>query len=202
VTAPPPTAQASPEQRSLSEVLDALEHSVEGDRTSVQHIIDRLGDRSFPAQMLIFSLISTSPASTIPGLTTAVALIVFLLAAQMIVGRDHAWLPRFITQRELKSRTLLRAIGWLRKPVRAVERYLRPRWSFLTHRPWRWVPLTLILILALAMPLMEFVPSTGSIASAAIALCAAGLLARDGVLIALSLLPLMGLPVAIYALGF
>lgn len=74
--------------------------------------------------MLVFSLISTSPASANPGITTAGAVIVFILVVQMIAGRDCVWPPRFITRRRMSTAKLCKGIGWLRKPVRFVERYL------------------------------------------------------------------------------
>ena len=42
----------------------------------------------------------------------------------------------------------------------------------------------------------------GSVASAAIALCVAGLLTRDGALVLLSVIPLAAVPVTLYSVGF
>jgi hypothetical protein len=83
-----------------------------------------------------------------------------------------------------------------------VERFLRPRLTFLLHRPWIFVPLVLILALTLVMPVLEAVPTSGSIASAVIALFAAGLLTHDGALVAGSLILLLGVPAAILHFGF
>ncbi|WP_370205843.1 exopolysaccharide biosynthesis protein [Pararhodobacter marinus] len=194
-------AQDERNRKALSHVLDELEQSVEGKEVRVQHVIDTLGHQSFPALMLIFSLISTSPASAIPGITAVVALIVFLLVVQMIIGRDHVWLPDVITRRKMDSGKLCKGIRWLRRPTEFVEKFARPRWTALTHRPWLWLPLILVLFLTLFMPFMEIVPTSGSVASAAIAFFSAGLLTRDGVLIALAPLPLRAAPVIVYTLG-
>ncbi|PVA08157.1 exopolysaccharide biosynthesis protein [Thalassorhabdomicrobium marinisediminis] len=182
----------------LSDVLDELEQSVEGEEILVEDVVEALGRRSFAALMLAFSLVSTSPASAIPGITAVVAALVFVLVAQMIVGRKSVWLPRFVTRRRLSTKTLCKGIRWLRKPVRFVERFLKPRLTWLFHRPWMWLPLTLVMGLTLFMPFMEIVPTSGSIASAIIALFAASLLTRDGVLALISLALLSILPVGIY----
>ena len=58
--------------------------------------------------------------------------------------------------------------------------------TYLLHRPWLFLPLFLTLALTLVMPLFEAVPTSGSIASALIALFAAGLLTRDGGLVVIS----------------
>lgn len=137
--------------------------------------------------MLAFSLVSTSPASAIPGITAVVAALVFILVAQMMVGRTSAWLPGFVTRQRLSTEKLCTGLRWLRRPVRFVERFLKPRLTWLFHRPWMWLPLTLVMALTVFMPFMEIVPTSGSIASAVIALFAASLLTRDGVLALVSL---------------
>ena len=182
----------------LSDVLDELERSIDGEQVRVAHVVDTMGRRSFASLMLVFSLISTSPASAIPGMTAIVAVLVFILVVQMMVGRDSVWLPSFITRRKMSADKLNKGIRFMRKPVHFVERFLKPRLTFLFHRPWLWLPLTLILCLTLFMPFMELIPTSGSIASGVIALFAASLLTRDGFLALASLALLSVLPVTIY----
>lgn len=187
--------------KALSDVLDQLESSAHDDSVTVQEVVEKLGHKSFAALMLIFSLISTSPASAIPGITATVAVIVFILVVQMILGRECVWLPQFITRRRMSTQKLCKGIGWLRKPVQFVERFLKARLTFLLHRPWLYLPLVLILGLTLFMPFMEVVPTSGSIASAVIALFAAGLLMRDGGLVLLSFVVLAALPAVAWYFG-
>jgi hypothetical protein len=201
-----PSAQrdsmAEESTRALSDVLDQLESSVHGDSVAVQEVIDKLGRKSFASLLLVFSLISTSPASAIPGITATVAAVVFILVVQMIAGRDCVWLPEFISRRHMAKAKLCKGIGWLRKPVRFFERFSKPRLTFLLQRPWIFLPLLLILTLTLFMPFMEVIPTSGSVASAVIALFAAGLLTRDGGLVLVSLILLMAGPLAIWLFGF
>ncbi len=182
----------------LSDVLDELERSIDGDQVRVAHVVDTMGRKSFASLMLVFSLISTSPASAIPGMTAIVAVLVFILVVQMMVGRDSVWLPSFITRRKMSAKKLNKGIRFMRKPVNFVERFLKPRLTFLFHRPWLWLPMILILCLTLFMPFMELIPTSGSIASGVIALFAASLLTRDGLLALASLALLSVLPVTIY----
>lgn len=190
------------EQHALSEVLDRLESAVAGRDITVQEVIERLGGKSFSSVMLIFSLISTSPASAIPGVTAVVAVISFLMAAQMLLGRDHLWLPGAITHKRLSAEKICKGIGWLRKPLHFVERFLKARLTFLVRPPWLYLPLLLIMALTLFMPFMELIPTSGSLASAVIALFAAGLLTRDGALVVAALILLLGIPVLVWKFGF
>ncbi|QPM92396.1 exopolysaccharide biosynthesis protein [Pseudooceanicola algae] len=182
----------------LSEVLDELESALHDDEIRFEEVVDTLGRTSFASLMLVFSLIAASPASAIPGVTAFVAVLVFILVAQMMLGRQSLWLPKWLTRRRLGTEKLGKGIAWLRKPVHFVERFLKPRLTFLFHRPWLWLPMILIMALTLFMPFMELVPASGSIASAIIALFAASLLTRDGGLAIVSLGLLALLPVGIF----
>ncbi|MDP4538493.1 exopolysaccharide biosynthesis protein [Qipengyuania sp. DY56-A-20] len=187
--------------RALSDVLDQLESVAGGESIRVGEVVEHLGRKSFASLMLVFALISTSPASGIPGITATVAFLVFILAVQLIIGRKCVWLPGFVVRRSMSTAKLCKGVGWLRKPVHFVERFLRPRFTFLLHRPWILLPLVLILALTMVMPLLEAIPTSGSIASAVIALFAAALLTRDGALVLVSLALLLALPVAVWQFG-
>lgn len=188
--------------RALSDVLDHLEESVEGDSISVQKMMSKLGRNSFAATIMIFALLAASPASAIPGLTALVGVTVSLLVIQMLLGRDCIWLPGFLSTREVSKQRLCQAIGWMRRPVRAAERALRPRMKFLLHRPWFYLPLCIMLSISAFMPVMEIVPTSGSIAGAVIAVFAAGLLMRDGALVIAAMVLSSGIPVAVWYFGF
>lgn len=188
--------------RALTDLLDHLEHSVKGDDVAIRDLVREIGPQSFAALMLLFALISTSPASAIPGVTAVVAVIEFLLVIQMIAGRHSLWLPKFISRRRLSRDKLCNGIQWLRKPIRFVERFLKERLTALVTPPVMYVPLSFILVLTLFMPFMEVIPTSGSIASAIIACVAAGLLTRDGLLVAISVPLLIMVPAVAWYFGF
>ncbi len=180
----------------LTGVLDQMEDLSGGkDRQiTVEEIIDCLGKHSFASTILAFSLISTSPASGIPGVTAFVALVVMFLVVQMIIGRDSLWLPGFIMRRDIAAKKLREGVSWLRKPVGFVDRFLHERSTYLLHRPWVYLPLLMVLAVTLFMPFMEVIPTSGSIASAMIAIFAAGYLMRDGRVVILSMVLMSLLP--------
>lgn len=188
--------------RALSDVLDQLESVADNKSIQVGEVVEHLGRKSFASLMLIFALISTSPASGIPGVTATVALLVLILTVQPIFGRDCVWLPTLVTKRRMSTEKLCKGISWLRKPVRFAERFLRPRFTFLFRRPWVLFPLLLIVALTLVMPFLEAIPTSGLIASAVIALFAAALLTRDGAFALISFALLLALPMTIWQFGF
>lgn len=185
----------------LSDVLTKLEASISGESIAVQDVVERLGERSFASLMLVFSLISTSPASAIPGITAIVAVIVFILTVQMIAGRNHVWLPSFVMRRRMGRDKLCKGIAWIRRPVKWVEQFLRPRFTWLLEKPWILILQILILGLTLFMPFMEIIPTSGSLASAVIALASAGLLTRDGALVLIAGTLLLMIPAVVFFVG-
>lgn len=195
-------AQSQSDPHGLTHILDRIEELTDQDDVSVEQIVHKLGDRSFASLMLIFTLISASPASAIPGVTAMVGLIVAVLVLQLIAGKKTVWLPGFLMRRRLDSKKLSKGIGWLRKPAGWGERILKRRLTALLHRPLLYLPLVLILCLALFMPVMEIIPTSGSIASAVIALFAAGFLMRDGVLVVISLVLMSAVPLTVWHFGF
>lgn len=187
-----------PHDHAISDVLDRLESSLHEGEVSVSEVMQHLGPRSFPALILLPVLISASPASAVPGVTAVAALIVVVLTVQMLAGRHCAWLPQWLARHTIPAKTLEQGLRWLRKPVGWVERFIRPRLTTLFHRPLLYLPLLVILAIACCMPVMEVVPMSGSIASVAIALLAASLLTRDGVLMLLGLATVGGLGFALW----
>ncbi len=188
-------------EHALSQVIDRLEKSAHDEETSIRDIIDGLGARSFPAIMLIPALLAVSPLSGIPGVTVTVGLIVAATAAQMLWGRDSLWLPERLTRRRISTEKLCKAISWLRPPVRFIERFLKPRLTFLFRRPLKWITLTLVFLIGGAMPVLELIPTTGSIAATVISIFAIGLLTRDGVLVILGYALTIGAPFLIWQLA-
>lgn len=175
-----------PDPQVLEALLDRLEAAASADCVSVGDLTEAIGPRSFPALMLIFALIAISPASVVPGVTTGVAAVEFLLVVQLFAGVRRLWLPRILSRRTLSGERLRAAVRWLRRPVARAGPLMRPRLQALTRRPWISPWLFMILALTLAMPFMELVPGSGTLAASCIALVAVAILARNGLILLLA----------------
>lgn len=185
----------------LGQVLDGLDAACGEDSVTVQAVVQAIGPGSFAALMLVFALVVVSPASVIPGVTATVGVLEVILAAQMIAGRRHLWLPAALARREVRRERLRAAVAWLRRPVGFVDRLLRPRLAFLSEKPWVYAWLVMVLGIGLAMPFMELLPGTGTAAASVIALAAAGIATRDGALLVVAGLGFAALVWALVWLG-
>ncbi|MFI0473867.1 exopolysaccharide biosynthesis protein [Halomonas sp. HMF6819] len=175
---------------SLTELLDALDQMEnEKSRVSVEDIVDAVGRRSFGPMLLVAGLIVLAPVvGDIPGVPTLMAALVLLTSSQLLLGRRSFWLPRWLLNRSVSRKGFDKALKWMRKPGRWVDGLIGVRLAWMSgYLGMRATALACVLI-AIAMPPMEFVPFSANGAGLALTLFGLGLVARDGLVLALGFL--------------
>ncbi len=173
---------------SLQGVLDLIATlGGENAEVSVDDMVDAVGPRAFGPLLLIPSLIMVSPLSGIPGAPTLAALVIVLVGVQMLLGQERVWLPGFVRRRSLRGAWLRSAAKRLRPLARLVDRLVGPRMEFVVRRPFSLVIAAVCIVMAMAMPPLEFVPMSSTVLATGIALLALALTVRDGVLALVSL---------------
>lgn len=174
-----------PEQpTSLQELLDRMEEAAEeGDQVSIDDMLDLVGRRSFGPVLLLAGLITLAPlVGDIPGVPTIMGVIVFLIAIQLLLRRKHIWFPRWLLKRSVDSDKLKKALRWMRKPSRYIDRVIRPRLEWFAGGKANYSVAVFCLIIAIAMPVMEVIPFSANLAGAALTAFGLALVAHDGVL--------------------
>nr|WP_254722296.1 exopolysaccharide biosynthesis protein [Gilvimarinus xylanilyticus] len=165
----------------MDRILDAAEGH---DCVNLDMILNAVGQRSYGPVLLLIGLIVLAPLiGDIPGVPTLCAIIVLLFSVQLMLHREHFWLPQWLLNRSIKTSSLNKAIDLSRKPARFVDRLVKPRLTFLIrgYIPARCVALCSIAI-ALMMPLMEFIPFSANLAGGVLTCFGLALIARDGFL--------------------
>ncbi|MEX2049151.1 MAG: exopolysaccharide biosynthesis protein [Gemmatimonadota bacterium] len=168
----------------MNQLLDRIEEAASGERVSIGEVLDVLGRRSFGPILTFGGLLILMPVvGDIPGVPSLVALLVALTVGQILLHRDHVWLPDFLLRRSVKSDTFCKATRWLRRPAGWVDRWTRPRLAAISRgRTAQYVTGGLALAVAVAVPPMEFVPFSANAAGLAFALLGIALLTQDGLL--------------------
>jgi hypothetical protein len=166
-------------QMLLGQIAAACEEHA-GGSVSVGDMLQTLGDRSFGPLLLVPGLIGLSPIGAIPGVPAVMAVIVMLVSGQILVGRDHAWIPAGLARRSIEAARLKRAIDVIEPWARLVDKFLRPRLTFFTRGIFFYVLTAVCLVVALVTPLIELVPLAGIVPNAAIVSFGLALTARDG----------------------
>jgi hypothetical protein len=162
-----------------SQILLALA-SQPGERLTVREIMAVLQDRAYALLIVLLGLPNCLPMP--PPIPLVCGLLLALVAIQIIFGRDAPWLPRQLLNRSVARTDVERAVGRAIPVFRRLERFSRPRMTFLD------TPLTMRLmgavILILALGLLFAPPFVGQIPlGLAVCLVGLGLVERDGLVV-------------------
>lgn len=178
------------EAASLTDLVDALEQiEREEPKVSVDDILGAVGRRSFGPLLLVAGLITLVPViSGIPGVPTLMAVMVLLVAVQLLAGRKTFWLPQWLLRRSVSRKSFDKALGWLKKPAKWMDTLLGVKLGWMSGFWGIRATAVACLLVALAMPLMEFVPFSANGAGVALSLFGIGLITRDGIVLALGFL--------------
>ncbi|MCW8127906.1 exopolysaccharide biosynthesis protein [Microbulbifer halophilus] len=191
----------SPEFTSLSQLLEHIAKTAKRrQRVSLDLVVREVGQRSFAPLLLLVGIILFSPLSGIPGVPTLMAILVLLVAVQLLLGRQHFWLPQWMLKRSVPERKLLKALDWLYGPARFIDRWLRPRLTFLVRRTGTYVIAAICAVIALALPAMEIIPFSATTAGLALTAFGLALVTHDGLLAVLAFV-FTGLLVMMVLLG-
>ncbi|UPT61070.1 MAG: exopolysaccharide biosynthesis protein [Hyphomonadaceae bacterium JAD_PAG50586_4] len=159
--------------RSFISVLQAIDAGAGEDGVKVSGIVDRLDERAFGLLILLLTI-----PCLVPGLPGAqiIAIGIFLLALQVVVGRREPWLPGWFMRAQVKKSWISSIAGFADKRLRWTEQLARPRLRFLTTGLGERIA---ALIMALAA-ITVMLPITNTIPSVALTLLSLGLIQRDG----------------------
>ncbi|EIE51359.1 exopolysaccharide synthesis protein [Salipiger aestuarii] len=168
------------EIRPVGDIVDRLDVAVERGALSVGTMIEEFGDSSFLPALMIPALLVVSPLSGIPLFSTACGLMIAFISAQMILARDHLWLPSRMMRLHIDQGHARTALKTLRCISNWLDRNARTRMRMMTSAPARSGLKLLCLLCGAAMPFLELVPFSSSLLGGAVVLMATALLARDG----------------------
>jgi hypothetical protein len=162
-----------------SQILASLA-SQPGERLTVRDIMAVLQERAFAVLVVLLGLPNCLPMP--PPIPLVCGLLLALVAVQIIFGRPMPWLPRALLNRSVARTDVERAVNRAMPASRRLERFSRPRMTFLD------TPVTLrlmgVVILLMALGLLFAPPFVGQIPlGLAVCLVGLGLVERDGLVI-------------------
>ena len=180
----------STEATNLTELIQTMEQMErDAPRVSVDDIVNAVGRRSFGPLLLIAGLITLAPIiGDIPGMPTLMAALVLLVSTQLLAGRKTFWLPNWLLNRSVSRKGFDKAIHALKKPAQWIDNLLGVRLKWMTGYAGIRATALACLLVALAMPPMEFIPFSANGAGLALTLFGLGLVARDGLVLSLGFL--------------
>ena len=144
---------------------------------TLDEIRDRLDERAYGLLILLLSIPCLVPG--LYGVPQVVGIAIILLAAQMLVGRQEPWLPRWLLNLRAKGSWLKAMADFAETKLGWIDRLSRPRLRRFADGPGEKLAAVFMILATLTIVL----PLTNTIPSVALALLAVGLIQRDGLFV-------------------
>lgn len=172
---------------SMEQLLDRIQAGAH-ERTfvSIGEMMDLVGRRSFGPVVLLVGFVLVTPLSGVPGIPTLMGLLTLLTLGQILLGRQHLWLPGWVVMRKIPRRKLLQSIRWLRPSAKRIDNLTRARLTLLVKGPGLYAMALACMVIAIVMPATEVVPFSSSIAGLVLLLFGLAMISRDGLLVILA----------------
>jgi len=177
----------------LALVEKISERAAVGETISIRTIQDIAGQRIAGPLLFFPAMVVVSPLSLIPTLPTITAVTVIVVAAQLVIGRQAIWLPKRIERAGLSPERVEKALKFLRPAAAWLDRYSRPRLTFLVNGLGIRLAALVCILVALTMPPLELVPGASTSAGTVIATFGLSLTTEDGALLLAALSAVLGL---------
>ncbi len=154
---------------------------------TVGEIVRAMDPSAQPVLLLLPALILVTPLSGIPGLSSLGGITIALVTIQILLGRSDIWLPDFVLRRHLPAARLAWSLERLDRFAVFIEKRSITRAEWLLGFPGRQLALITCISCGVAMPFLELVPFSATTLAVVVSVLAAGLLVRDGLLVAFGL---------------
>lgn len=172
--------------RNLRTLLQSLCSETDGESVSVGDLLNAVGRRSYGPVLLLLGFIAIGPLTIIPGASVLMALVTLIFALQMVIGRPYPWIPKKALEFSFPRKHLIAGVAVVDKYVVQVDRFLKPRLTFLTRSPFVQIVALACVGAALVTLPLSFVPLGPFIPSLTILLFGLAITARDGFVLLLA----------------
>ena len=177
------TISEQTDTQDLPEVLDSTIEETEGDKVTLGEIMDSLGARSFGPLILFLALIAISPIGMIPGMSIITGSLLILICGQILLFRNHPWLPEKLTSKEFSREKLEETVEKARPWALKLDRFMTERLVFLSQTPMLQIIALVCIALAISFYPLALVPFGVLAPAVAILIFGLGLTVSDGIVL-------------------
>ncbi|MGQ0526936.1 MAG: exopolysaccharide biosynthesis protein [Alphaproteobacteria bacterium] len=171
----------------LADILNEMDKDAKDGKLNLGDMIERLNTRGFGPLLLATGFIAVLPTGAIPGVSTLVALLVILIAFQILIGWSSPWIPERLRAINFPQSYFEKGKDKLMPAAKAIDRLIQPRLQFLTSGIAIRIIAVICVGIALSMPFLGLIPFALLIPGLAIVFFGLGLSAHDGLLILIAL---------------
>lgn len=181
----------SPDAPLESIIDEALENSEDGSVT-LGALLKAWDDRSYGPLFIILGFIAGTPLAVVPGAAAVVGLVISGLAIQMVLGRRHPWLPKYVLTRSIAEDDLRNMRKKAEPALIFIDRLITERLAWIVNEPMRRAAAIFVTVLGLLMIPFDAVPFAVAGPAWAVVLFGVAITARDGVVMLLALAACLG----------
>ncbi|HEX2115380.1 MAG TPA: exopolysaccharide biosynthesis protein [Alphaproteobacteria bacterium] len=182
IPVPLPKGEHAPED-SIADVLRRIGAHSEDERVTLGEILASLDHRAYGFVLLLLAAANFTPGPSMPGFSTLFGLPAMAMAVQMMLGWSQPWLPPRLARIGMKRARFTATVAKALPVIARLDRVLRPRLTWLVNLTGhRWTGAAVLvqaMLLCLPLPLYPMAPA------ASLVLMSLGMIARDGLMLAL-----------------
>lgn len=167
----------------LTGFLNNLTEGIEEDSVSVGHIIEKFKYRGFGPLLLVPALIVVLPTGAIPLVPALAGLIIGFVCLQILIGREHPWLPKRLKEFSIPKSKLENGVERSKKYTKKIDRVLRRRLKILVNPVSTKMIAVICILLGIGMIFIGFIPMLPATLALPVLFFGLGYIAQDGVVI-------------------
>ena len=187
-------------EKPLEGILDTAQEATAGTETDLKSLVEAFGDRAFGPVMILCGLFLMTPIGAIPGLPSALGLVVIVFAVQLLFGREHPWMPEILRKVKISESKIEKTRKVVSPVLTKIDGIICPRLLWMSSDPMQIVTALLAIMLAITLVPLGIVPF-GVVAPAfIIGLLGLGITARDGVFLILGFVLSLGVGFGVFSL--
>jgi len=177
----------------ITDILQQIHQNAEQPCLSIGEIVEAFEGRGYGPLLMAAGLIIMLPPGWIPGVPSIMALVVLLIAIQMLIGLKAPWLPSFLANRSVEKQQFIDGFACIKPYTQRIDQVLHPRMTYLFNGLSQRGVATACIVMACSIPPLELIPLAALIPAFAITLLGLSLSVRDGYLmIAAGIVLLLG----------
>lgn len=186
------TAFKKSDVKSLSALLDNLVSSAEGTQITFGQIVEKFKYRGFGPLLLAPTFIVILPTGAIPFVPALAGLVIAFVCIQMLLGREHPWLPKRLREFGFSKTELENIIKSAKPYTKIIDKILHKRFGILINPFCKRLTAAISLLLCSVMVFIGFIPMFPATLALPIFFFALGYVAEDGLMIAIGFLTIIG----------
>lgn len=175
------SAIPAPSNENTSTLLRRIIADLPKDKVRFNYVLKKLRRRSFGGILIFLAVLGL-----IPGISLVAGIIMIAIGLQILLGLRAPVLPKFIRDQDIDVVIFENVGSKAIHIIEKVERFIKPRWFFMTAPP---MPTVVgLLVVGLATVIMIPLPFSNVPPAIAILILSIGLLERDGKLMLIGII--------------